>query len=76
MMAELSHLLNPVIVVIASRALNFLDAIEMMLGIVTHRRKEMTNTKILAPLAGKLIPLIEVDDPIFSKKTMGEGFLG
>jgi len=46
----------------------------MMLGIVTHRRKEMTNTKILAPLAGKLIPLIEVDDPIFSKKTMGDGF--
>lgn len=43
-----------------------------MLGM--HRRKEMTNIKILAPLAGQLIPLTEVEDPIFSQKTMGEGF--
>lgn len=34
----------------------------------------MANTKILAPLAGQLIPLGEVEDPIFSKKVMGEGF--
>lgn len=34
----------------------------------------MTNIKILAPLAGQLIPLTEVEDPIFSQKTMGEGF--
>jgi len=34
----------------------------------------MVNTDILAPLAGQLIPLADVDDPIFADKVMGDGF--
>ena len=34
----------------------------------------MVDTKILAPLAGHVISLADVADPVFSKKTMGDGF--
>lgn len=34
----------------------------------------MADTKILAPLAGHVISLADVADPVFSKKTMGDGF--
>ena len=33
----------------------------------------MADTKILAPLAGHVISLDDVADPVFSKKTMGDG---
>ena len=32
------------------------------------------HVRVLAPIAGRIIPIEEVPDPVFAKKTMGEGF--
>ncbi|MGN8647530.1 PTS sugar transporter subunit IIA [Gracilibacillus sp. HCP3S3_G5_1] len=36
-------------------------------------KKKEANTDLIAPLAGKVIPLDQVPDQVFSKKMMGEG---
>lgn len=37
------------------------------------KRKKDKGLEILAPLNGKIVPLEEVPDPVFSQKMMGEG---
>lgn len=37
------------------------------------KRKQKQTTKIYAPVDGTLLPLEQVEDPVFSQKMMGEG---
>ncbi|MDV7757530.1 PTS sugar transporter subunit IIA [Liquorilactobacillus mali] len=38
------------------------------------RRKSTLKFQVVAPISGKCIPLTEVNDNVFSKKMMGDGF--
>ncbi|MEG2330513.1 PTS sugar transporter subunit IIA [Anaerorhabdus sp.] len=38
------------------------------------KKKEEKREELVAPITGKLIPIEEVSDPVFSEKMMGDGF--
>ena len=38
------------------------------------KNKKQEGISITAPCSGRIIPISEVNDPIFSKKVLGEGF--
>lgn len=38
-----------------------------------NKSKDSSNIEIVAPLNGKIVPLEEVPDPVFSEKMMGDG---
>lgn len=40
----------------------------------TAELKTNSSIEIVSPASGKIVPLQNVNDPVFSKKTMGEGF--
>lgn len=41
---------------------------------MTQQSSPSPSTTILAPLAGTIVPLAEVPDPVFASKAMGDGF--
>ena len=39
-----------------------------------NKKTEEPKKGICAPISGKLLPITEVPDPVFSQKMMGDGF--
>lgn len=54
------------------KLMNFKGDIKMALNF-PKKGKDKPSIEILAPVNGKIIPIIEVPDPVFSEKMMGEG---
>ena len=48
--------------------------IEMIKNSNLFKNKKQEGISITAPCSGRIIPISEVNDPIFSKKVLGEGF--
>ncbi|MBW8348320.1 glucose-specific PTS transporter subunit IIBC [Bacillus sp. IITD106] len=47
---------------------------EIELTVPEALRNDVTETKIVIPITGRLLPITDVPDPVFSGKMMGDGF--